>query len=310
MAKTILITGVGGFIGRALARHFTRRGAVVYGVDSQAEDQAELPCLKAYWQMRLPDTDFGRLIGSMRPDLVVHCAGSASVPLSVTDPRTDFFSGPVLTWEVLDAIRLNAPGCRFLFLSSAAVYGCPDRLPIGEEDPVKPISPYGAHKLQSEAICHEFSNLFGVPTASARIFSAFGPGLRRQVFWDLCQQAVTHGRIKAQGTGNESRDFIHVQDICEALAVLEEKAHFAGEVYNLGSGRETSIRELADAIVRNLGLECEVEFSGQIPAGTPLNWRADTTALKELGFVPTISVEDSLRDYVEWCRGELSGVST
>ena len=303
--KKTLITGVSGFIGRYLARFFTQRGHDVHGVDSNAEEHAPMGDLNSYAQMHLPSEKLGLLIANLQPELVVHCAGRASVPLSVSDPRTDFFSGPVLTWEVLDAIRLNAPGCRFIFLSSAAVYGCPAKLPVNEGDALRPISPYGAHKWQSEGICREFSHLFGVPTASARIFSAYGPGLRRQVLWDLCHKAITHGRIEAQGTGAESRDFIHVSDICQGVALLAEFAPLVGEVYNFGSGEETSIRGLVHMIVQALGFDCPCEFNGKVPTGTPLNWRADISALCKLGFEPKVAIADGIHSYAQWCKGEL-----
>ena len=261
--------------------------------------------LAGYARMRLPCEDLGNLLAHLRPDLMVHCAGRASVPLSVKDPRTDFLNGPVLTWEVLDAIRLNAPACEFIFLSSAAVYGCPDKLPVSEVCAPKPISPYGAHKLQSEMICAEFSNLFGLRTASVRVFSAYGAGLRRQVLWDLCHKAITKGRIQAQGTGHESRDFLHVRDLCEGLAVLAEHAPLGGEVYNFGSGKETNIRTLAEMVIGALGLECEIVFDGGVPKGTPLNWRADISAMSNLGFLPKVGIEEGVYSYAEWCGIEL-----
>lgn len=308
MHKTVLIIGATGFIGGALTRYYSRFGTLVYGVGSELRAPSELTKADSYFQIRLPDAAFDQLIERIRPDLVIHCAGNSSVPSSIANPRKDFFNGPVLTWEILDSIRRNAPGCKFLFLSSAAVYGCPVKLPIKESHPVDPISPYGVHKLQSEAICLEFSSLFDVPTASARIFSAYGPGLRRQVFWDLCQQGILEGRILAQGTGNESRDFIHIEDLCTAIAICCEKSPFVGEVYNMGSGFETRISDLARSISQQLGGGCEVEFTGHVSAGTPLNWRADISTIKEMGFSPAMSVESSLSDYVEWCRHELSKV--
>ena len=305
MKSKILITGVSGFIGRHAARFFNRRGAEVYGVDSNPEEGAPVADLAGYARMRLPNEELGKLLGRLQPNFVLHCAGRASVPLSVKDPRTDFFNGPVMTWEVLDSIRLNAPECAFLFLSSAAVYGCPVELPVAETSLPKPISPYGAHKLQSELICAEFSHLFGLRTASARVFSAYGPGLRRQVLWDLCHKAITKGRIEAQGNGDESRDFLHARDLCEGLALLAERAPMSGEVYNFGSGEETSIRNLAELVVRALRLDCEIAFDGCVPKGTPLNWRADISAMKALGFLPKVGIEDGVRSYAEWCSIEL-----
>jgi UDP-glucose 4-epimerase len=304
--QKVFISGVGGFIGRHLARFFTGRGCLVYGLDTITEEQAPLTDLKAYHHLQLPSAELTSVLTTTQPEVFVHCAGRASVPLSMSDPRSDYLSGPVLTWEVLDALRRSAPECKFIFLSSAAVYGCPLRLPVKETDPVNPISPYGAHKLQAELVCREFASLFGIPSASARIFSAYGPGLRRQVVWDLCHQAITRHKIEAQGTGGESRDFMHVKDICEAVALLAEKAPLQGEVYNFGSSEETKISDLSTCIVESLGKECTIHFSGQVPQGTPLNWQADISELTALGFKPQIGIAEGVRSYMDWCKAELS----
>jgi UDP-glucose 4-epimerase len=214
------------------------------------------------------------------------------VGLSVTDPRTDFFLGPVLTWEILDSVRLNSPNCKLIFLSSAAVYGSPQYLPIDESHSMTPVSPYGYHKWQSELICREFTEMHGMQVASARIFSAYGPGLKRQVVWDLFYHAITRGVINAQGSGTESRDFIHVADVCAALETIFLRAAFNGESYNVSSGEETTISELTGLIRESVAPDCVVNFSGAVPPGTPLNWRADISRLRELGFSPKIKIKD------------------
>jgi UDP-glucose 4-epimerase len=303
--KKIVITGVNGFIGRHGARHFKSKGFEVYGIDSGPEEHAPMSDLMSYRRTRLPSAALDEVLAETCPAAFVHCAGRASVPLSVSDPKTDFYSGPVLTWEVLDAIRRCSPATRFVFLSSAAVYGTPASLPVAESAPVAPISPYGAHKHQSEIICKEFHDMFGIASASLRIFSAYGAGLQRQVMWDLCHQALTRQSIAAQGTGAESRDFVHVRDICGAIECVLSIAPLAGEVYNLGSGAETSVNELAAMIASALSPGCPVDFSGIVPHGTPLNWCADISRLRELGFRPSVGIEDGVRHYAEWCKAAL-----
>jgi UDP-glucose 4-epimerase len=182
------------------------------------------------------------------------------------------------------------------------VYGNPNSLPVKETSPMAPISPYGAHKLQCELICREFHDIFGVSTSSLRIFSAYGPGLQRQVMWDLCRQAITCREIKAQGTGRESRDFVHVSDICNAIDVVASTAPLCGEVYNLGSGTETTIAGLGSMIIQALGGPCAVSFDGFVPPGTPLNWRADISALRDLGFQPSVEIDQGVAAYAAWCR--------
>jgi UDP-glucose 4-epimerase len=303
--KNIVITGAAGFVGRHCARHFKTKGFEVYGIDSSPEENAPMSDLTAYRRIRMPSAAVDDLLAETRPAALVHCAGRASVPLSVSDPKTDFYSGPVLTWEVLDSIRRCSPETRFVFLSSAAVYGTPASLPVTESAPVVPLSPYGSHKHQSETICSEFHEMFEIHSASLRIFSAYGPGLQRQVMWDLCHQALTRQAIAAQGTGAESRDFVHVKDICSAIECVLTNAPARGEVYNLGSGVETPIGALADMIAAALSPGCPISFSGFVPQGTPLNWCADISRLHELGFQPSVQIGLGVRNYAEWCKAAL-----
>ena len=304
MERTILITGAAGFIGRQVVRHFAGLGYKITGVDCVPEENAAWSDGQ-YYQMSLPDPKLGALLDRCSPDLCVHCAGRASVALSVSDPLSDFSAGPVMTFELLNALRLHAPRCKVIFLSSAAVYGNPESLPVTESHPSRPVSPYGFHKLQSEIICREFSEVYGLKTASLRIFSAYGSGLRRQVVWDICRKAFSPGVMKLQGNGTESRDFVHVEDIVRAIDQVAGKAPLAGEVYNLGSGAETTISTLVKLIFKSLNLERVCEFDGKVPPGTPLNWRADISRLQSLGFKPSISLEDGLASFTAWCKADI-----
>ena len=189
--KRVVITGAAGFLGRHVAREFAQAGCKVLGVDVVAAENSGLGPNVEYARLTMPAPAFGELLERAQPDALIHCAGRASVANSLSDPGADFRDGTVLTFEVLDTLRRTAPGCRFVFLSSAAVYGNPATLPVTEGDACAPLSPYGYHKRQGELLCEEFARLFAVPTTAVRIFSAYGPGLRRQVVWDICRQALT-----------------------------------------------------------------------------------------------------------------------
>jgi UDP-glucose 4-epimerase len=306
--KTVLITGVAGFIGRYVARYFAAQGWDVVGIDGSAPENAPLSSLTAYHSLRMPSTELGGIIASCAPTICIHCAGRAAVGLSMTEPATDFYGNTVMTFELLDALRLNAPNCRFIFLSSAAVYGNPHSLPIDENHPTVPLSPYGFHKLQSEQLCQEFSKIYGLPTASMRIFSAYGPGLRRQVLWDICQKAVLGKPVKLQGTGAESRDFVHALDIANALMVVGTSAPMGGEVYNLATGMEVKIVDLASLVLDAVDYQGSLDFDGVVPTGTPLNWRADISKLVTLGFTPSIELEPGVKSFANWCKAELLGI--
>ncbi|MHC5717533.1 MAG: NAD-dependent epimerase/dehydratase family protein [Nostoc sp.] len=308
MLKKLLLTGVAGFIGRYVARYFSDQGWSVIGIDSSPPENAPLSNLAAYHRLQLPDPKLNNILQENPPQVCIHCAGRASVGLSVTDPVADFHANTVLTFELLNTLHLYAPDCRFIFLSSAAVYGNPESLPVRETQTVAPISPYGFHKLMCEQLCLEFTKIYGLSTASLRIFSAYGPGLRRQVLWDICQKAITQSSLLLQGTGQESRDFIHALDIARALSVVVESAPMEGEIYNLGTGREVTISELATMLLESLKQNCQMQFDGVVPTGNPLNWQADISKLKSIGFTPTVELERGVKTFVNWCRAELVGV--
>ncbi|MHC5939492.1 NAD-dependent epimerase/dehydratase family protein [Nostoc sp.] len=302
------MTGVAGFIGRYVARYFYVQGWSVIGIDSSPPENAPLSNLAAYHRLQLPDPKLNNILQENPPQVCIHCAGRASVGLSVTDPVADFHANTVLTFELLNTLHLYAPDCRFIFLSSAAVYGNPESFPVRETQTVAPISPYGFHKLMCEQLCLEFTKIYGLSTASLRIFSAYGPGLRRQVLWDICQKAITQSSLLLQGTGQESRDFIHALDIARALSVVVESAPMEGEIYNLGTGREVTISELATMVLESLEQNCQIRFDGVVPTGNPLNWQADISKLKSIGFTPTVELERGVKTFVNWCRAELVGV--
>ena len=307
--KTVLVTGVAGFIGRYVSRFFSEHDIAVIGIDYAAPENAPLTNLSSYHRLKLPDLGFNKLLKDSNPQICIHCAGTASVGLSLTDPHSDFYTNAVLTFEVLNSLRLHAPSCRFIFLSSAAVYGNPQSLPIFETHPTVPISPYGFHKWEAEKICTEFSNVFGLKTAILRIFSAYGPGLRRQVIWDICQKAFTQTTLKLQGTGNESRDFIHALDIARAIFQVSHSAPLQGEIYNLASGDEITIAELSAIVLEALEYKGpSPQFDGMVPKGTPLNWRADITRLKDIGFNASVPFKRGIQIFANWCKAEFLGI--
>jgi UDP-glucose 4-epimerase len=306
--KTVVITGVAGFLGGHVARHFAQNGWSVVGVDVVAPENARIGTQCRYVQLSLPSPELSELLKEIQPHTCVHCAGRASVGLSIEDPAADFRGNTVLTFELLDALRRTAPHCRFLLLSSAAVYGNPQRLPVGEDQPVAPLSPYGFHKRQAELLVQEFAKVYGQPGLSVRIFSAYGPGLRRQVIWDICERILSTGALTLGGTGEETRDFVHAADVAGALALLADRAPAEGEIYNLATGRETSIAELADMLATALKRKVRATFDGRSRPGDPRNWRADVSKLRALGFQPALSLEDGLAQIAQWASAELAGI--
>jgi UDP-glucose 4-epimerase len=304
MGATILVTGVAGFLGQHVARHFLARGWRVLGFDV-ASPAAILLAGVEYYQTQLPGEALAQVLKAQFPAVCIHCAGCASVGSSMDEPLVDFRGNTALVCELLDTLRRNAPACRFVLLSSAAVYGDPASLPVTELHDVRPLSPYGYHKRQAELLCEEFARVYGLPTVSVRIFSAYGPGLRRQVVWDTCEKILRTGQLKLRGTGQESRDFIHATDIARALEIVAEKAPCRGEFYNLASGCEVTISELSYLLLKTFGSKMAPCFDGQPTPGNPLRWQADISKIVSLGFVPSISLEKGISEVASWARGEL-----
>jgi UDP-glucose 4-epimerase len=303
MSATILVTGVAGFIGSEVAAFAKRLGWRVIGLDIVEPDRKTDSNLEFFQCASLGSADLVSVLNDYVPTFCVHCAGSSSVPKSFESPVADFESGPRGTFHLLDNLRRHAPGCRFVFVSSAAVYGNPSKLPVAEDQAAAPLSPYGWHKWLSEQVCNEFAQLFGVPVAIARVFSAYGPRLRRQVIWDLCKKFADGNKVVLEGTGDESRDFIHVSDIARGLITIAEKGMMESSVYNLAAGEEISIRLVAEKIRAEFELFAQPFcFSGNLPKGTPSRWQAEISAIGTLGFKPQVAFSSGLVAYVDWWK--------
>jgi UDP-glucose 4-epimerase len=215
------------------------------------------------------------------------------VPGSIDDPDADR-EGAV---EALRSLLPRLESIRLVLVSSAAVYGDPLLLPVSEDAPPAPVSPYGRHRVEAEWLALES----GVPLVVARVFSAYGEGLRRQVLWDVAQRALTGEPITLSGTGAETRDFVHARDVAAAIHAIAEGAAFEGEIFNVATGVETSIARLAELVTAELG-GGEIRFSGIGRPGDPTRWRADITRLRALGFTPSVSIEYGAPTYARWVR--------
>lgn len=304
--KTLLITGASGFLGTWLADAAYDSGYKIIGIDLRA------PCKPQIWAnfatSSCDTTDLVELLKGETLYAVCHLAGGASVAASVNDPYADFSSLLPGTARLALFISKVQPQARLYLFSSAAVYGNPKRLPIGEGSEVLPISPYGAHKATSESLLFHYARIFNLKVTAFRIFSVFGPGLKKQLIWDVGQNALTAVKegtsaIVLFGTGNESRDFIYVKDVCKAvLTVVAHGSKRNAEIYNLASGVESTIAEVASCLVKKLKVDIKVSFNGGVRLGDPMNWRADISKLQELGYHSDYNLESGLMEVAAWMQ--------
>ncbi len=297
-AGRLLVTGASGFLGSSLAARAEAQGWQVTRVVRTPAPGAHVADLTR--------DDLTELVASCAPHAVVHAAGSASVAASVSDPA-DGYARSVLTFRtVLESVRRAGTGSVVANLSSAAVYGQPERLPVGEGDPTRPLSPYGFHKLAAELLAAEYGRFHGVPALSCRLFSVVGARQRRLLTYEIAAQALDPEatEIVLRGTGHEARDFLHVDDLSDAvLGLVALPVDRLPLEVNVATGVETSIADLAHTVADAAGTAKHVRFRGQVSTTDPERWVADIGRLR--GLLPhwqprplTNAVGDCVR---AWC---------
>ncbi len=301
MTKHAVVTGAYGFVGRHVARALARSGYIVTGIGHgkwQADDFRGWGL--ADWHDADVCTDtLAMYAGS--PDLLIHCAGSGSVAYSLAHPRQDFERSALTTLAVLDFARNLAPRTRLVLASSAGVYGAAKELPISVDSSLCPVSPYGLHKKIAEELFCSYGRHFDIRVAVVRLFSIYGPGLRKQLLWDACSK-LARSEIEFDGTGAETRDWIHVEDAADLLIRAGECASSSGLVVNGGTGVSTSTASIVTSLARLLSPNLMPTFSGRMRAGDPQHYMADIETAKGLGWEPRQALCEGLAAYVEWFR--------
>ncbi|MDF1576035.1 MAG: SDR family oxidoreductase [Bacteroidales bacterium] len=294
----IIIIGSKGFIGSHLSAYLTQKGNTIYEADVVVDYSKR----EGYFLIDASNSDYKEIFKHHDFDICINCSGAASVLESLKNPVRDYFLNTVNVFRILDAIKEYQDSCKFINLSSAAVYGNPVSLPIEESATLDPISPYGLHKLMAEQICEEFYRLYGIPTCSLRLFSVYGIGLQKQLFWDLYQKARSGQTVNLFGTGKESRDFIYIADLVKAIELIIKKADFTADTINVANGIEIRIEEAVSVFFSYFEGGMEYTFTGEEREGDPINWRADLHKLSGMGYNPSYNLALGLKEYYEWIK--------
>lgn len=311
--RAVLITGAAGFIGGYTADSFSKAGRQVIAIDlidGRSLTHPARPRYDQYFKEDLAKESVTlALLHQYHPEVCIHLAGPASVEGSFQEPLKDFSAQTLPLLHLLEAVRKSKIPTRILLVSSAAVYGNPESLPVSEDARIQPISPYGFHKYYQEMLLDQYRVLYELRVCKARVFSTYGPGLTHLAVWDITNRAIK-GEFSTFGSGEETRDYLYVEDVATALCHMSEKAPFAGEAINIASGREVRISELAKRIYFELGTDAEARSLKRHPdTGVPKRWCAEVSKLTQLGFVPQTSLEEGISKTVKWIGAQCSALA-
>jgi UDP-glucose 4-epimerase len=300
--KEVVVTGGAGFIGSNLCRTLLKQGAKVTAYDNLYSGKIEfiedlMDKGLNFVQEDIRDTEALEK-ATKNCEIIFHLAAQTSVPFSMENPKEDAEINVVGTLNVLEAAR--KAGARVVFTSSCAVYGNPER-PTSETHPTHPIAFYGLSKLLGENCCRFYQEIYGLEAVIFRIFNVYGPDCHGVIYDFLNKLQKTPNKLEVLGTGRQSRDFVYITDMVNALLKAATSPAAPGEAFNIGTGTTTSVSELAEMIIEILGLKnVEVYFTGgQAWEGDMDITLADNSkAVNKLQWRPKVSLKEGLKKLI------------
>jgi UDP-glucuronate 4-epimerase len=320
----VIVTGAAGFVGYHASRALLARGEAVIGIDNlngyydPALKLARVERLREARAFAFEEADIadhgaiksivqrhGRAITG-----VVHLAAQAGVRYSLEQPFEYVESNLKGHMVMLEVCRHELPDLEHLvYASSSSVYGGNDKIPFSVEDRVdRPVSLYAATKRANELMSHCYSHLYGMPQTGLRFFTVYGPWGRPDMAYYLFTDAIANGRpITLFNHGQMERDFTYIDDVVAGVLAALDRPPGAHEgpphrVYNLGNHRPTPLGRFVEILEEALGRKAEIRYA-PLPPGDVLRTYADIGASRQdLGFEPTVAIEDGLRRFVSWYK--------
>jgi UDP-glucose 4-epimerase len=298
--KKILVTGGAGFIGFHLCKRLSdlTSNLTIYDNLSSGKKENVKDVPKANF-VKGDILDLKKLRSLEKTDLIYHLAAQVVVPYSMENPLEDFETNAKGTLQVLEKARKD--DAKLVFASSAAVYGNPTIFPTPEEYGFHPFSCYGLSKVVGEEYCQMYQSQYGLDITIMRFANVYGSRCHGVIHDFLDKIAKNPGKLEIIGTGLQSRDFVHVSDVVDALVTVGSDDSANGKTYNIGFGTTTTIIDLAKMMLKILNLQAKTFITT-----TNVSWQGDVTkiwfdnskAKKELKWNPELSLEDSIREII------------
>ena len=303
MGKTVVVTGVAGFIGSRVADRMAAEGFTVVGVDDMSSGkQSNVPSSIEFVQGNLVDN---RTISKLPKvaDFVLHLAGQSSGEMSFVDPVADLEKNTVSTLNLIK-YGISANVSRLVYASSMSVYGNVPDAPIGEDEHVAPLSCYGVGKLAAENYLNVFRKQLS--SVSLRMFNVYGPGqdmtnLRQGMVSIYLAQALTSKNIVVKGSLERFRDFIYIDDVVEAWFRATTFVGVGGNTINIGTGVRTTVTQVLEAVKANV-VGTTVEVTDPTP-GDQNGIFADTTRMRALlGMSDFVQLADGVKRFSDFVK--------
>lgn len=331
--KTILVTGVAGFIGSNLVKRlYTMIGDVtVVGIDNMNHyyDVAlkefrlkELEQFETFTFVEGNIADKGtitEIFEKYKPQVVVNLAAQAGVRYSIENPDAYIESNLIGFYNILEACR-HYPVEHLVYASSSSVYGSNKKIPYSTEDKVdSPVSLYAATKKSNELLAHAYSKLYGIPSTGLRFFTVYGPAGRPDMaYFGFTNKLRTGQKIQIFNYGNCKRDFTYIDDIVTGVVKVMQKAPDANEegvkykVYNIGNNKPENLLDFVDVLQQELirakvlpadyDFEAHKELVPMQPGDVEITYADVNELVEDFGFKPSTSLRDGLRAFAEWYK--------
>ncbi len=311
-----LVTGGAGFIGSNIVRYLVKKGEEVRVLDNFSTGTwANLAGIESRIEIIEADIrNFDLVKNSVRGvDCALHLAALASVPLSIKSPILSNEVNVAGTLNVLEAARL-AQVKKVVFSSSSSIYGEKSKLPVNETAEPAPLSPYAAGKLAGENYARVYWQLFRLPTVSLRYFNVYGPkqnpeGDYAAVIPRFIRALENNERPIVFGNGQQTRDFIHVDDVVQANILAATNDEIVGTEYNVASGRPHSLNQLLANLRESLDSDIQAEYAKPRRGDIQHSW-ADISKLQAHGYQPQVGFRAGLEQTVEFFQNELAAAES